>query len=336
MSETQSPMSARAQRGLGLNARAERLVDALVAESESLRLRVSRLENGTRLIDAGIAAPGGLEAGRLIAELCLAGLGRVRLEGGGQTRDWPLSVQVSTRDPVLACLGSQYAGWSLSHGEGKGAFHALGSGPGRAMSRKEPLFDALGIRDQGDSACLILEVDRAPPAELADGIAAACGIAPESLTLVLTPTHSLAGTVQIVARVLEVALHKAHELGFPPAHIIDGTGTAPLPPPAADFLTAMGRTNDAILFGGSVMLFVDGSDDDARTLCERLPSSASRDYGRPFAEVFKAADYDFFAIDPMLFSPARVTVNVLRSGSCFRAGELDPALLGRSFGVTLR
>lgn len=336
MSETSNPLSDRALLGQGLNARAERLVDALIAESESLRLRVSRLENGTRLIDAGIEAVGGLEAGRLIAELCLAGLGRVSLEGGGQTRDWPLSVQVATRDPVLACLGSQYAGWSLSHGEGKGAFHALGSGPGRAMARKEPLFDALDIRDQGDSTCLVLEVDQPPPAKLADGIAAACGIASESLTLVLTPTRSLAGTVQIVARVLEVALHKAHELGFPPADILDGTGTAPLPPPAADFLTAMGRTNDAILFGGSVMLFVDGSDDDARSLCERLPSSASRDYGRPFGEIFKAAGYDFFAIDPMLFSPARVTVTALRSGSCFRAGELDPALLGRSFGVALR
>jgi methenyltetrahydromethanopterin cyclohydrolase len=332
-SHTQSPTGGRAPRGQGLNLRAQRLVDTLIEDAQSLRLQVGSLENGTRIIDAGIEAVGGLEAGRLIAELCLGGLGRVSLEGGGQIPGWPLSLQVSTRDPVLACLGSQYAGWSLSQGEGKGAFHALGSGPGRALARKEPLFDALGIQDQGDSACLVLEVDRPPPAELADRIAAACGVPAQSLTLVLTPTRSLAGTVQIVARVLEVALHKAHELGFPPVHVLDGTGTAPLPPPAPDFLTAMGRTNDAILFGGSVMLFVDGSDEDARALCERLPSSASRDYGRPFAEIFKTANYDFFAIDPMLFSPARVTVNAIRSGSCFRAGALDPVLLYRSFGV---
>jgi methenyltetrahydromethanopterin cyclohydrolase len=336
MSQITNNTTGGGMRGQGLNLRAEQLVGGLVANSESLRLRVSRLENGTRLIDAGIEAIGGLEAGRLIAELCLGGLGRVSLEGGGQTHDWPLSIQVATRDPVLACLGSQYAGWSLAHGEGKGAFRALGSGPGRALARKEPLFDTLGIGDQAESACLVLEVDGPPPAALADAIATGCGVASESLTLVLTPTRSLAGTVQIVARVLEVALHKAHELGFPPAQIIDGTGTAPVPPPAPDFLTAMGRTNDAILFGGSVVLFVDGSDEDARSLCERLPSSASRDYGRPFAEVFKAADYDFFAIDPMLFSPARVTVNAVRSGACFRAGALDPVLLGRSFGAALR
>ena len=59
-------------------------------------------------------------------------------------------------------------------------------------------------------------------------------------------------------------------------------------PPAADFLTAMGRTNDAILFGGQVQLFVETGDAEAEALAASLPSSASRDYGRPFAEVFKA------------------------------------------------
>jgi methenyltetrahydromethanopterin cyclohydrolase len=316
-----------------VNALAAPLVDALIADADGLRLGLARLDNGCLLVDAGIEAPGGLEAGRRIAEICLGGMGRVELTAAGQVAGWPVSVQVHTSDPVLGCLGSQYAGWSLTHGEGKGASQALGSGPGRALAVKEPLFDELGYRDRFDRTCLVLEVDRAPPLPLVEKIARDCGVTPAGLTLILTPTRSLAGTVQIVARVLEVALHKAHALGFELAAIRDGLGSAPLPPPAPDFLTAMGRTNDAILFAGQVQLYVGGADGAAEDLARRLPSSASRDYGRPFAEVFKAYQYDFFQIDPMLFSPARVLVSALDSGRSFRAGQFDLGLLAASFGI---
>ncbi len=317
-----------------INALTAPLVESLVADAEHLRLGVERLDNGCQLVDAGIAVPGCLEAGRRIAEICLGGLGSVSLSGSGPIAGWPLSVHVHTTDPVLACLGSQYAGWSLSHKEeGKKGFHALGSGPGRALAQKEPLFQELDYRDQADRTCLVLEVDRIPPLPLCEKIARDCGVAVEALTLILTPTSSLAGTVQIVARVLEVAMHKAHELGFSLSDIRDGFGSAPLPPPAPDFLNAMGRTNDAILFAGLVQLFVSGEDAAAEKLCSDLPSSASRDYGRPFGEVFKAYDYDFFKVDPMLFSPARVMVSVLDSGRSYAAGALDIPLLQASFGI---
>ena len=316
-----------------VNALANPLVEALVSDADILRLGVEHMSNGCRLVDAGIEALGGLEAGRRIAEICLGGLGKVSLSGSGQVDGWPVSVQVHTLDPLLACLGSQYAGWSLSHGEGKAAFHALGSGPGRSLARREPLFDELGYADQAEATCLVLEVDKPPPQQLVERIAADCGVATDALTLILTPTRSLAGSVQIVARVLEVAMHKAHELGFDLTTISDGMGSAPLPPPAGDFLTAMGRSNDAILFAGQVQLYTSGDADSARALAQQLPSSASRDYGRPCAEVFKAYDYDFFKIDPMLFSPARVIVSALPSGRSFAAGSLDRALLEQSFGL---
>lgn len=317
-----------------INALTAPLIDALLADAQSLRLGVERLDNGCLLVDAGIRAAGGLEAGRRIAEICLGGLGRVSLSGNGPVAGWPLSVHVHTTDPVLACLGSQYAGWSLSYKEeGQKGFNALGSGPGRALALKEPLFQELDYRDRAERTCLVLEVDRVPPPPLCEKIARDCGVETQALTLILTPTRSLAGTVQVVARVLEVALHKAHELGFDLHSIRDGLGSAPLPPPAADFLTAMGRTNDAILFAGQVQLFVSGEDAPARKLADDLPSSASRDYGRPFGEIFKAYDYDFFKIDPQLFSPARVMVSVLDSGNSFAAGGLDKALLAASFGI---
>jgi methenyltetrahydromethanopterin cyclohydrolase len=308
------------------------LVDALIARRGDLRLGVSYLGQKSTIVDAGIESQGGLEAGRRIAEICLGGLGSVRLRGGTGTGRWQWAVDVHASHPVLACLGSQYAGWSLSHGEGKQAFHALGSGPGRAVGSGEPLFEELGYRDRADSTVFVLEAATVPPEPLVSEIAEKCGLYEENLTFILTPTSSLAGAVQIVARVLETALHKAHTLRFPLNAIVDGAGTAPLCPPAPGFLTAMSRTNDAIVFGGQVHLHVQCSDDEAESLAVRLPSSASGDFGRPFAEIFRAADFDFYKIDPMLFSPACVAVTNLSSGRTFHAGTLHPELLDASFG----
>jgi methenyltetrahydromethanopterin cyclohydrolase len=316
-----------------VNRLAAPLVAQLIEAAERLRIGVQKLDNGVSIVDAGIEHAGGIEAGRRIAEICLGGLGRVSVTAGGVADGYPVTLHVQTCDPVLACLGSQYAGWSLSHGEGKKAFQALGSGPARAMALKEPLYKDLDYKDQYDRACLVLEVDGPPPLELTDKIARQCGVAPGALTLILTPTRSLAGSTQVVARVLEVAMHKAHELKFPLDYIVDGVGSAPLAPPAPDFIQAMGRTNDAILFAGQVQLYVRGGDEAAQQLAEQLPSSASKDYGRPFAEVFKAVEYDFFKIDPMLFSPAKIIVTALESGKSFHAGGIDMKLLEASFGA---
>ncbi|MGA2551191.1 MAG: methenyltetrahydromethanopterin cyclohydrolase [Burkholderiaceae bacterium] len=305
------------------------LVGKLLEDAAALRLGVERLASGATIIDAGALSPGGVEAGRRIAEICLGGLGRVSLTSVPAGGPW--EVGIHTSHPILACLGSQYAGWSLAHGSGKTGFHALASGPGRAIACKEELFAELGYRDHAEAICFVLEVDRNPPSEVVEKVCRDCQIAPEKLTFILTPTRSLAGCVQIAARSLEVALHKLHALHFPLHDVVDGLGSAPLPPPGADFLTAMGRTNDAILFGGRVHLFVNGPDDAAQSLAEQLPSSASRDYGRPFAEVFRDNEFDFYRIDPLLFAPAQVSITALASGRSFHSGRVDHALLEKSF-----
>jgi len=128
-----------------------------------------------------------------------------------------------------------------------------------------------------------------------------------------------------------VALHKAHELHFPLDDIVDGIATAPLPPPAPDFIVAMGRTNDAIIYGGRIQLFVSSGAREAKALAENLPSLSSKDYGKPFADTFAAVKGDFYQIDPMLFSPAKVTVTSLKTGESFESGHIDTAVLSRSF-----
>jgi methenyltetrahydromethanopterin cyclohydrolase len=322
-------MSTKASETPSINQRAFPLVEALVEDASSLRLRISQSAGGALIVDAGITCRGSFEAGRRIAEICLGGLGSVTL--GPAAMEAPSSTQISvhTRDPVLACLGSQYAGWQLQEGK----FFAMASGPGRARALKEDLLRELGYTDETDRAIFVLEVDRPPPEPLIARVAETCRLAHDRLAFILTPTTSLAGTVQIVARSLEVALHKAHELKFPLERVIDGFGSAPLPPPAPKFMAAMGRTNDAILYGGRVALFVSGPEKEAEALAEALPSSASRDYGRAFAEVFAASGGDFYKIDPMLFSPGLVEVTALETGRCFRRGRIDLALLARSFDL---
>ncbi len=312
---------------ISVNELVKPLIGQLIEKQDALRIKAGVFSNGAMYIDAGIECDGGLEAGRIIGEICMGGLGTVNLYHATAVSDWPLSLHVHTSHPVIACLASQYAGWSLSHD----TFHALGSGPGRAMALKEPLFEELDYKDECDQAVFVLEVDQLPPIELVDKVAETCKLPPDALTFILTPTRSIAGCVQVVARVLEVAIHKTHELGFALDKVLDGSASAPLSPPIPDFVKAMGRTNDAILFAGRVQLFVKGDDVTAEKLAKELPSSASRDYGKPFAQVFKDYKYDFFKVDPMLFSPASVMVTAVESGNTFRGGTLDPELLEKSF-----
>ena len=301
------------------------LLESLIAQASALNIKVSQHVTGATIINAGIDIAGSAEAGRIIAEICMGGLGEVNFGDAS-------NIKVNSQTPVLACLGSQYAGWALSFESQHEKFFSLGSGPARCLAQREELFKELNYRDNAEYTVLILETSKIPPQEIIEKVARDTNIKAENLTFILTPTTSIAGTTQVVARVLEVALHKAHTLHFPLDAIISGSGSAPLPPISASFITAMGRSNDAILFGGYVQLNVKCSDAEAEKLARELPSNSSKDYGKPFAEIFKAVNMDFYLIDPMLFSPAMVNITNLETGNSFAGGELNKALLNQSFG----
>jgi len=316
---------------ISVNTRAGELVERFIRDAVELRITVTRGERGETLIDAGGRTLGSIAAGLRIAEICLGGLATLEIVPSTATPRWPWTITARSSDPVTACLASQYAGWKLAHGSGDDAFFALGSGPARALARKEALFAELAYQDKAVVATLVMESSRPPPAPVVDMVASACGLDPAQLTFIYAPTQSLAGGVQVVARVLEVALHKTHQLKFALERVVDGMGAAPLCPPHPDFVTAMGRTNDAIIYAGRVHLLVTGSASDARGLAEQLPSVRSRDHGRPFAETFKKFKGDFYAIDPMLFAPAEVIVTAIESGESFRGGRIDVELLDAAF-----
>ncbi|QDU90609.1 Methenyltetrahydromethanopterin cyclohydrolase [Pirellulimonas nuda] len=311
-----------------LNQRATRLATRMRSRAGELRLEPHTI-GGARVLDLGVRAPGGIGAGVAMAEVCLAGFGEVSIAGGpAHVFDGPW-VWVRTDHPVAACLASQYAGWEVQEGD----YFAMGSGPMRAAYGREELFDAIGLRESAERAVGVLEADALPTPAVCEMIAAKCSVKPEALTLLAAPTTSLAGTVQIAARSVETALHKLHEIGFDVSRIESACGAAPLPPPAADAVAAIGRTNDAILYGGHATLFVRGDDDSLREVGARVPSSSSPDHGRPFAEVFAGYDHDFYKVDKLLFSPAMVTLANLDTGRVHRFGAYAPRVIARSFGL---
>ena len=303
------------------------LVDNLIKHKEKLNLEISHGPLKCTIIDAGINIAGSIEAGLKISEICLGGLGEVSILPSSKINISSYLISVHSSKPVLACLGSQYAGWSLSH-EG---FFSLGSGPVRSIVQKEEIFKKLNYKDKSTKTSVVLEVDKFPPEEVVKKVSEDSNVQPKDLTFIITPTTSICGNIQVIARVLEVAIHKIHELKFPLERVIHGIGYAPLPPIAKDFITGMGRTNDAIIYGGVVQLVIDGPENELMELSKSLPSSSSSDYGKPFKEIFKKYNHDFYKIDGSLFSPALIILNSLISGKTYMGGEINEKLITRSF-----
>ena len=310
---------------ISVNERAATIARRMIAEAEVLGVRAETLSNGTTVIDAGIKEPGSFRAGKLFAEACLGGLGEVSFTHLSYGEFWLPGVSVQVEQPATACMAAQYAGWAIKRGK----FFAMGSGPARALYAGEELFQKLSYRDRSEEAVLLLEGRKKPTEEVAEYVASKCAMDPSCLILVIAPTASLVGSVQIAARVVETGLHKLTELGFDVEQIVAGFGTCPVAPVAADDLRAVGLTNDAVLYGGRAWYAVQATDEALEAIIDRIPSSASRDYGRPFYEIFQAYGGDFYQIDPLLFSPAEVVINNLGSGKTYRAGRPNLDMLRR-------
>ncbi len=310
-----------------LNDRAHQLVQTIVTDASSLGAIVGTAECGTQVIDCGSKqTPGSVELGLLLARICLADLAEVSLVPSQGILPTEHLVAVSTSEPLLACMASQYAGWKISHDN----YFAMGSGPMRALHGGEAILSEITLHESRRVAVGVLE-GKIPPSVVCENVARDCGVAPSSLTLLAARTASLAGTIQVVARSVETALHKMHTLGISLAMIRRGTGTAPLVPIASDDLGAIGWTNDAVLYGGDVTLEVEhASDGYLADVVTEIPSSVSKDFGRPFREIFSSYGYDFYKLDPLLFSPAKIKLVNLTTGKVHEAGRLRGDILAQA------
>ncbi len=325
---------------ISLNGSALKLVEVFCSEPEKYAITVEKTESGATLIDAGIESEGGFLAGEMITEICLGGYGKVKVLPV-QYGDVVLpSVYVQTDYPALSTLASQFAGWQIK----ASGFSAIGSGPARALALKpKKLYEKLAYKDESDTAILVLETDKKPPEEAVHQIAESCNVSTEKLFLIAFSTSSLAGSTQVSGRIVETGLHKLERLGLDPLVSKHAWGYAPIIPLHPRSGEAMGRTNDAILYGGTANYIVSyDNDEELENIVKQAPSTASKmmqearelaQKNPRFLEIFKEAGFDFYKIDPNIFAPAIVSINNLKTGKTYRAGNLDIPVMKESLGL---
>lgn len=319
------------QAKLSVNRRALKLVGKLRQDPDEYGVLIKETDAGTTLIDAGIKAKGGFEAGKVITEICLGGYGKAKIYPFKYDELILSSIFVYTNYPAVSALGSQFADWQIKQGK----FTAIGSGPARALARKNrELYEKIDYEDKSEDAVLVLETSAEPPDAVIEKIVLDCGVSANRLALILVPTTSVAGSTQVSGRIVETGLHKLLKLGLDPKHVINAYGSAPIAPTHPKSMVAMGRTNDAILYAGFAYYYVKGyTDEKLKQFVERAPSFASESYGQPFEQTFKDANCDFYKIDPNLFAPAVVSACNLDTGSVFNAGKINLEVLESSFGL---
>ncbi len=315
---------------ISVNKHGLKVIEEVISKSEELAITVEKHSTGATIIDMGVTAKGGFLAGKYLTDICMGGLGKTELNM--QTiGDLVLpSIVVATDFPSISLLGSQFAGWSISVEK----YFAMGSGPARAIARKpKELYEKISYQDESDVAVIALETDIIPSEEAIRFIAEKCKIETSNLYITIAPTSSLAGSTQISGRIVELGLHKLTEVGLDPKLVKYGIGESAIAPIHPKSTKAMGRTNDMILYGGRVYFEVEHeSDEELSEIVMKTPSSKSKDYGKPFYNIFKEAGFDFYKVDPGLFAPAVVTVNNLKTGKIVTAGKINEEILLKSIG----
>jgi methenyltetrahydromethanopterin cyclohydrolase len=304
-------------------------VKKLCENPEFYGVKVEKTDTGATIVDAGINAKGGFQTGKIIVEICMGGCGKAEITFMDYGQLELPSIFVYTDHPVVATLGCQYAGWQIKEEE----YFAICSGPGRALALKpKEIYKEIECKDYFDKAIIVLETSKHPPEKLVERLAKDCHVSSDDLTVILTPTTSIAGATQVSGRIVETGIHKLRRLGLDSKTISYAWGSAPIPPIHPKFVHAMARTNDAILYGGIAYYAVEYEDDEElRKIVEKAPSKASEKYGKPFIEIFEEAKYDFYKIDPNLFAPAILVVNNTKTGNVFKSGQINIESLMKSF-----
>jgi len=315
---------------ISVNKMAWKKAQKYIENPEFYGITVSKTPKGATIIDAGVKTSGGFQAGKNLTEICMGGAGKAQLGFKSYGEISFPSITITMDHPAIAALGSQFAGWRIKDGDQI----AIGSGPARALALKpKDIYEEINYKDQSDKAVITLESNVLPSDVLIEKVCTASGVSAENLIVVVAPTASVAGLTQVAGRVVEVGIHKLRTLGLNPKVISYAMGYAPIPPVGPDFEVAMARTNDAILYGGTVYLTVNYDDEASlKKIINDAPSMTSKDYGKPFIDIFLAADKDFYKIDHGLFAPAVLIVNNAKTGKTFKAGQVNPKVLAQALG----
>ncbi|MFB6353185.1 MAG: methenyltetrahydromethanopterin cyclohydrolase [Halobacteriales archaeon] len=301
-----------------LNRTAAELVDEAIDFADELRIDVHHLDNEAVVLDFGVEAAGGLEAGLLLAEIRTGGLATVATRQGELAGDPRPYVDLSTDHPALALGASRLAGWSLPDG-------LLGSGPA-GLLRDDAAAPDGAPEETFDFAVLAVEGTTLPDEALAEHVAGELDVPTAGTFLPTASAASVAGATARAADAAAAAIRRLEELGADPGRVLTASGTAPLPPVAADEPTARARAADAVAYAGRAHLLVG----DAVDRADALPFGATEHAGPSFEARLADGAPDSSLPDGAV-APAAVTLDVPGEPSV-AAGEPDEARLADAWG----
>jgi methenyltetrahydromethanopterin cyclohydrolase len=320
---------------LSVNREAFKIVEQILSYPDLFSIKTTSLSNKATIIDA---SHGTYECGRLVGEICLGGLGSCQFTQISVKGVFFPGLLVQTSHPVIALIGSQKATRltiKTQVGEKKKKNSYMVSGPFRAIAKLDnELYNLIDYSDDPGKSVIVFEASKIPNESIMEQVFSKCKLEPENTVAIFTPTNSVPGIVQIAARVIKTGVHILREQKFNPHYLKYAMGTTTLAPISKDDIQAMGRTNDSIIYGGRVYLTVDVPSEEEPQMVELLnkcPSNVSSSYGKPFYEMLKEVDFDFYQIDGKLFAPAILTINNLRTGNTYTAGEVNDDILWRSY-----
>lgn len=314
-----------------INKLAVQLVKEIIVRKDELGVQVIKMACGATLIDMGLKAKGSNEAGVLFSRVTLGNMATLNLGVWNPTDDLSFgAIDVFVTEPLIACLASQIAGWQLGEGE----FATIGSGPARAQAAipSDYYLNFTPYRDRSDEVVLCIQDVRYPDDSIALEVAKACNVPPENVFLLIAASASIVNSIQVAARMIEVVCHKMRLKGFDVAKVVNARGRAPIAPLVRDEVKAMGRINDAILYGAEAEFWVDADDEEIEAVIEKLVSKTSSPYyPELFGAVFERAGRDFYKIDHDFHSIAKLQIHNVRTGKSFMAGEINYDVIRQSF-----
>lgn len=314
---------------VSINEEAVKVVKNVISNAARLGVKVEKLDNGTTILDMGINAEGSWQAGIEFIKLNMGNLGNVDIVPYRVGELELSSVFLHSDQVVTATIASQIAGWKLKSGEKT----IIGSGPARAQAvvDSDYYFEMTDYRDQNEECVLCLQMQELPDEEIANEVAEACQVGPENIYLVVAPSASLVGSIQVAARSVEQTVHKMFEHGFNLDNIRYAKGLAPIAPIIADETEAMGRINDALLYGGYSEFWVYCDDNEIIEIINKLVSEASEHYGQPFSKLFKEAENDFYKMDKDIHAMSKVKMHNIKTGKLFEAGSIHTEVIKESY-----
>jgi methenyltetrahydromethanopterin cyclohydrolase len=279
----------------------------------------------------GVDARGGWQAGKLIVEATIGGMGHVDF-GHFHLGEISLpSIDVYIDHPVEATLSSQFSGWKMPGKDIPGYINPIGSGPARAIARNDIFSQSWHYQDIHHETVFAAQTQEIPDESIAEMVAEACKLPAENVFILATKTASIAGSIQVCSRTVEASLWRLCRKGLDIGKIICGMGTCPIAPPIKDELKAMDRVNTALLYGVTVRYVVDCTDEEIEAVINTAPFSASRRYGERFIDIFEEGKRDFYIVDKDIHTVARYEITNYSTGRTYTGGILREDMLKDSF-----